>query len=193
MVAVERKECSKCRESKPVTDFSPMASCKGGRRGTCKACATKFTKSWQRQRASTLLGKMKQVIVACRWRAKEQGVDFDLTAEFLAELYAMQDGKCAMSGLPFRLEVSAHFRYQPYYPSLDRVVPADGYQRHNVRFVLLSLNIAKNEWQMEELAPIWTAALRQYRKSAKSASAPTSEDSACGAASEAGSTGTRVG
>jgi hypothetical protein len=33
--------------------------------------------------------------------------------------------------------------------------------------VLLALNIAKNEWQMEELAPIWAAALRKHRRDAK--------------------------
>lgn len=88
---------------------------------------------------------LKYLLGYCKGRAKSRSYEFDLDAEFLFELYNQQDGKCAVTGLPFIFEKS-DFEKRPFAPSIDRINCSKGYTKNNVRLVCGAVNIALNEY-----------------------------------------------
>lgn len=69
----------------------------------------------------------------------------DLTNSYLEELWEIQDGKCAFSGLPLNVN-AGHGNYPSHFSlaSLDRIDANEGYIRGNVQFVCTPLNYAKS-------------------------------------------------
>jgi hypothetical protein len=106
---------------------------------------------------------MKFVLAGCRSRSKASGAPLDLDIVYLVDLYQKQNNRCTISGLKFHLDPPAP-RPSPYSPSIDRIDPRKGYVKGNVHFVLFAINIAKSEWQIKELLPIWGAAVKHSRK-----------------------------
>lgn len=155
------QRCSKCNELKYYSEFSPSKACKNGIRGTCKECASEYSKNWQTRKKATLRGRMSQLLSAAKSRASRSGIPFDLTEDYLTELWETQNGKCAVSDLPFSQRKSKWFR-DPYNPSLDKINPQLGYVEGNIRFVLEAVNAALNEWGLEEVLPILKAVLRKH-------------------------------
>jgi len=79
-----------------------------------------------------------------RKRAEKAGRPFDLTPEFLSALLAAQDGKCALTGIPF--EEPRGGRNNPFVLSLDRIDSTRGYTKDNVRLVVFAMNTALGPW-----------------------------------------------
>lgn len=167
------KTCGKCGEPKELTHFSPMPSCSDGVRGTCKKCASIWATNWLKRRKEAVWGRMKHFTNVARNGAKQRGLSFNLSVEFLVRKYEHQKGLCAISGLPFRLDDDSpffrtyHFRLSPYLPSLDRKDSQKGYTKNNVHFILLALNLGKNDWPLGTLLPIWEAAVKNSAPKAK--------------------------
>src|SRR5271156_4618357 len=77
------------------------------------------------------------------------------------EVYSMDDlsaaweanrGCCAISGLPFGLQVVGDGQAKrPFAPSLDRIARKKPYRRDNVRLVVSIANFAMNAWGDEPL------------------------------------------
>ena len=79
-----------------------------------------------------------------RLRAKKKGVPFDFSRDDLKAALSRQGWKCALSGLDLRFDGPGSDRR--LVPSMDRIVPAKGYVRGNVRIVCHAVNIARHEW-----------------------------------------------
>lgn len=80
-------------------------------------------------------------------RAKEHSLDFDLSKEFISQLYEIQDKKCVMTGLEFQLErQSGYKKRRPFAPSLDRIDCTKGYTKNNIRIVCSIVNIALSDF-----------------------------------------------
>ena len=79
-------------------------------------------------------------------RSKKLKRDFDLTKEFVENLYEKQGGKCALTGLVFSDEKYNNCRRRPFAPSLDRIDSKRGYTQDNVRFVCSMVNTALGEF-----------------------------------------------
>ena len=81
--------------------------------------------------------------------------DFDITLEFLKELWLSQDGKCAVTGLPLGIKYIQTKKQKkdktPFQASLDRIDNNKGYTRDNVRFVCYIFNIARNDFDDEQV------------------------------------------
>ena len=78
-------------------------------------------------------------------RAKDKGFDFDLSLEDLKNLYKLQDGFCALSGLPM-----THSQESPdYCISIDRIDNDKGYTKDNVKLVCFRANVMRNELTLE--------------------------------------------
>lgn len=80
-------------------------------------------------RPSTRTGRLKQV---------------SLTADYVLSLAESNGWQCAVTGLPFTLEVVNGRR--PYAPSIDRIDNALDYIPGNVRVVCTAANLAMNVW-----------------------------------------------
>ena len=68
--------------------------------------------------------------------AKSRGLDCDLTAKFLDELWHEQDGRCAYTNIKFESVDLA---------SIDRIDSGRGYLTDNVQWVLPEVNIIKRD------------------------------------------------
>lgn len=96
-----------------------------------------------------------------KYRAKEIGVPFNLTVESLWKLWTDQEGKCALSGIPFNLTSSGGCgKRHPYGPSLDRKTPSKGYVISNVRWVLNVVNYGINAWGQDTFFDVCRAIVK---------------------------------
>ena len=87
----------------------------------------------------------------CRKRARLKGFGFDVSPEFLRDLYSEQKGICQLSGLQMILNSPSNgLLKSPYYASLDRIDESKGYLKGNLHFVALALNYMRNSFSMDE-------------------------------------------
>lgn len=75
-------------------------------------------------------------------RAKEKGLPFDITREYLQSLYGENDGYCPVLKVPITAD-------NPL--SIDRIHPHLGYVRENIRLISFRANTLKNNATVEEL------------------------------------------
>ena len=68
---------------------------------------------------------------------------YDLSIEFLDNLYELQDKRCALSGLPISFENVASNTTEECSASLDRVDSSKGYTEDNVQFIHKIVNVMK--------------------------------------------------
>lgn len=87
-----------------------------------------------------------------RDRARRAGVPFDLDRQFVR--LKLAGGVCELSGLTIQRVSPGAYRTHPYAPSLDRVEPALGYTKSNVRLVCFAVNRARSDWGDEVLLTI---------------------------------------
>ena len=80
-------------------------------------------------------------------RTKGKDLAFDIDKEFIYSLWREQDGCCLLTGKPFALVSGVGV--VPYAPSLDRIEPALGYTKGNVRLISYHLNVAISEFGLE--------------------------------------------
>lgn len=80
-----------------------------------------------------------------RRRAVAKGETPSLTTTDVLALYRQQQGRCAVSGLQFRLDGDPG-RARPFAPSIDRIKSNRAYELGNVRLVCSCINMLMNEW-----------------------------------------------
>jgi dUTP pyrophosphatase len=90
---------------------------------------------------------------AYKSRAKKKQIDFDLTYEFLVDLYNKQNKKCYYSGLELSLDNTHGYNII----SLDRVDSTKGYTKDNVVFCLNCINLFKNQYEMSDIEKVFRA------------------------------------
>lgn len=96
----------------------------------------------------------KQAAGNARARSKKIGVPCDIDVAYLESLLIEQKYRCAVAGIELELPPPPRGRARrrkPFGPSLDRIVPAKGYVRGNLRFTCCIVNIAMNEWGLDAL------------------------------------------
>jgi hypothetical protein len=72
-----------------------------------------------------------EYIVKARDGADRRGIKFEIDADYIEQLFKVQDGKCAISGLPLWIDR----KYLNPTASLDRRDSARGYVKGNVQWV----------------------------------------------------------
>jgi hypothetical protein len=100
------------------------------------------------------------LLSAAKNRAKTKNIPFDLDREFLLHLWEEQEGLCCISGYPLNLETPINVG-QPRFdaPSLDRIVPALGYVKGNVRLVCYQINCAIHDYGAEHFLKLCRAVI----------------------------------
>lgn len=97
-------------------------------------------------------------------RIRDAATDLDL--EFLAEVWRVQDGRCALSGVPMLLPRNSleweRRTHDPWKPSLDRIDPRKGYVRGNVRFVTVMANLARSTFSDAEVVAFCRAVVTHH-------------------------------
>lgn len=84
-----------------------------------------------------------------RYSAKKRKIIFDITLEYLWNLFEKQKRKCALSGLEIYFAPS--YRKNQTTASLDRIDSSKGYIEGNVQWVHKDINYMKNNLSEEKL------------------------------------------
>lgn len=86
--------------------------------------------------------QIKARLTSAKDRAKKLGLPFDLTFDYLKNLFLSQEQKCPLTGRPFSIGQKRSINSL----SLDRITPSKGYVQGNVRFIIWGMNTAMMEW-----------------------------------------------
>jgi|NOAtaT_7_FD_contig_21_6925352_length_1066_multi_7_in_0_out_0_2 hypothetical protein len=87
-----------------------------------------------------------------RIKTRRTKQEFKISIEYLKELWAKQNGLCAISNLPLELPhgVEGFSTVKPFNgASLDRINSNYGYIEGNVQFVCMGINFMKNDWNQD--------------------------------------------
>lgn len=168
--AIEWKDdlllCHVCNEYLPIDRFPNRGFHKLTRDGhdcTCKQCKINSNRAFRKTYSDeTRLYKVLQH----RWlgakdRAAKQKVEFNLTKEYLKELWDKQNGICAISGLPMTYELDNGRTFSNL--SIDRIKGEEGYVQGNVQLVCMAVNQMKSDMEMEDLYKYCEAVLNNRK------------------------------
>lgn len=122
-----RKCVGFCGKTKLWTEFDKKCT-------LCKECSGK--------------GYLSRWISNIKNRSAKKGWSFDIDVQFIQELFDKQEGKCALTKIPFTFSPTKHKTYKkdPFSPSIDRIDSSRGYTKDNVRIVCMVVNLALNEF-----------------------------------------------
>ena len=116
-----------------------------------KAAMEKFRVNAKRsQLKSRESNRIGYALYKAKRRAKEKKVPFDLSAEYLEEIFP-KDNLCPVFGLSFEWGGGSDEASRDNSPSLDRIVPELGYVEGNVVWISNRANILKRDATWEEL------------------------------------------
>ena len=106
-------------------------------------CGNKFDKS----RNYKGVGKLAQSKFShIQWGAKKRGIEFEVTIEYVWDLYQKQNGKCYYTNLEIELKPRNNGNMTA---SLDRIDSTKGYVEGNVQWVHKDINKMKNNFSNE--------------------------------------------
>lgn len=157
LTALDTKKCSKCGETKPVSEFYRRSDAKHRLKSWCKRCdnanATERSRTPQGKAVSkrsnakhyaSHKGRAVKLTYKASWRAKKKGIEFDIDAGDV-ERALVNPGRCALTGRAFVFTPPTDTAHHPLAPSLDRIDNTRGYVPGNVQLVTDAVNRAKNE------------------------------------------------
>ena len=134
------KKCSRCKEERPMEQFSIHKTSKFGRRVTCKQCeATNRSENWPKVRLNAIRHKA----------IKQLNLPFDLDADFIESLIG--DGSCHSCG-----KMCGHSL------EVDRVLPQLGYVKGNVGGLCPRCNSIKLDAGIEDLVRVIDYIKKKY-------------------------------
>lgn len=141
--------CCSCKRTFPIEDF-PKATNKSGHRYRCKECSRKRENEIK---SNNLRAYFSDLLKTSKESAKKRNIDcYELDVDFLVELYDLQDGKCAITGIPM-----THIAGQGIVPtniSMDRINSSIGYTKDNVQLTCRFINHAKMNMSMEQFTDL---------------------------------------
>lgn len=139
----KRFECL-CPCGKPFSilrgEFKRQKSC---------GCARKSrTKPWGVNRTTVPSRYMRGLYK----NALSRNLPFDVSPEYLEEIFISQKGRCALSGVTIELANKENSMFQRQTASVDRIAPTQGYVYGNVQWVHKAFNTMKWTFTSVELA-----------------------------------------
>jgi hypothetical protein len=121
--------------------------------GNRKRNRTHYNKSPERTKArfkrSRITHREAMILSRCKYKAKKTGLLFNLTIEDI-----IIPDVCPVLNISIRklsLEDEVQKGYHPNAPSIDRIIPALGYTKGNVRIISARANLLKNDATISEL------------------------------------------
>lgn len=108
---------------------------------------------YRRTRNGTINDRM----YSAKTRAKNKGMDYDLTLPYLIRLWEQQDGKCKLSGAELGYVGTGWSA-----GSLDRINPEKGYIQGNVQWICWRVNDAKSNMTDEDFVNMCTAIASKF-------------------------------
>lgn len=136
----KKKKCSCCKQLKYIKEYNSNGS-KGYLRSRCKSC--EYANSTNKH-FNNLRYRLSQLLGSAKWRSKQKNIEFDITLDYLNELYNKQNGLCPYTGQKLTLEPGHNGL------SLDRINPLLGYTKSNIVLTSWKINQMKTDLSVKE-------------------------------------------
>lgn len=132
------KQCTKCGQLKPLSEFTRHKITKDGLNHKCKSC----TRDLNSQRAKS---DPRSSLRATLWkRLRHRPTDDPVTVDELLVIWSAQQGKCVLTGMNMVWGGDGggdgSNSARPNSVSIDRIDCSKGYERDNVRLVCHCVN-----------------------------------------------------
>jgi hypothetical protein len=85
---------------------------------------------------------------------KGRKMAFNLTPKYIQDKFNACEGKCAITGLPFIMELGTKGNRNPFRPSVDRINSKKGYVKGNIQIILAIVNTMKMDYTDDVLHPV---------------------------------------
>ena len=157
--------CHICGKYLPVEEFgiSNHYPYRNNRDARCRKCRTKQSANNKKSYTEeTSLYKILQMRFLCaRERALRNGLEFNITKQYLKDLWDKQNGLCAITNIPMTYK---HCNGRTLTNvSVDQINPHKGYVIGNVQLVCMAVNQMKSDLSMEELYMFCEAILKNKK------------------------------
>lgn len=145
------KPCPECGEMQDyLRKWYAEASLREGK--VCKKCSNRKTENCHR---SIYRGIRLSWLKKFETNAKLRSLDWEITADDIADLYEEQDGKCALTGWDISFPEVGHHQLSTV--SIDRIDSSFGYLKENVQLVDKRVNMMKQAYSQEEFIAVCKA------------------------------------
>jgi hypothetical protein len=135
------KYCPKCNKIKSVNEFHKNKANNDGLTSYCGLCFSKTEKERKFRNWVTSL------IKDARTRSRKiKNKQFDLTKEFILELYEKQNHKCYWYDIEMLPSLNS---CDPQQPSIDRIDLDKGYTKDNIVLACFAANMGRNKTSKE--------------------------------------------
>ena len=154
--------CHICGEYFPQKEFgvSDHYPYRNNRDARCSKCRSKQALSTKRKYSGEygLLKTIQMRFLCARERAQKYNIPFNITKDYLKQLWDQQHGLCAISQIPMTY-IQGNGRTSTNV-SIDQINPRMGYTVGNVQLVCMAVNQMKSDLSMEELYTFCAAILK---------------------------------
>jgi hypothetical protein len=104
------------------------------------------------------------LIYMARERAAKQNVPFSLTKKDISDMVRRQNYCCCVTDIPFTMKSVGKDNFsRAFAPSIDRIVPAEGYTPDNIRIVCRIVNFAASKWGIDPVLVMARALCRRKK------------------------------
>ena len=145
--------CHICHQYLEPSNFDTNKSSKnrGCKDKRCKHCKKKLQNESIKNKSSKqkLHYILDQRLRGAMDRSKSKNLEYDITLDFLYQLYEKQEGLCALSGIKMTYDVLSGRTSTNI--SIDKIDPNKGYTQDNIQLVCMAVNEMKNDRSIEEL------------------------------------------
>ena len=134
------------------TEFSYSASTKA--KFCCKECGNKFRAEKGRNKYySSIEDRITRLLCSTRSRCIKLGLLCDIDSKYVLGLLEKQNGRCAKTGIKFEATESQGIgrNSTPWAPSIDQIIPSNGYTKDNIQLVCVMYNFCKHTWDESEI------------------------------------------
>jgi len=152
------KICSFCKKKLSIEKFRTVSRKNWrGQYPQCKICESSLMKIKYKK------NPIPQMLSNAKIRAKQKGVDFNLTSQYLKKIFP-KDNKCPITGLNFEFGyINKEKINKNNSPSLDRIIPSKGYVIGNVMVISDLMNRMKQDSTFEDIEKLYNF----YKKNIK--------------------------
>ena len=134
--------CASCNKVKLLSQFEHFKE--GFIRGVCQQCVS-IQKA--KKTSATPESYLRVLHTQLKSQRAKQGVQYELTTEDVIDLWEMQEGKCALSGMLMTHQRDGTYgdkKKKDFNASIDRINPNGPYVRENVQLVANRVNTMKH-------------------------------------------------
>lgn len=154
-----KRKCYKCKKIYPFTDEYFSA------RSICKSCASIHRKGRYQSEMNNIT--LEQLLnLRCKQayqRSCKKGFDFDITPEYLLDIYNSQSGNCFYSGIKMEISIKGYSNNN-YTLSIDRINSNLGYVKNNVVLCCDSVNTMKMQMNTDEFLTLCNKIVENQRR-----------------------------